>query len=214
MDETIAHLRESVTLPLYNSIKIVSRKRPVVSPEKYLPFKPDEDDIPPMAPFGTGYRYHVSGLVHDYTGFPATSNHQEIERLLTRLHRKIKRQQNELTYYSELFINDADTVVVACGSVARSAAAAVKKARKKGVKAGLLALKTIWPFPAELVARVVGGKTVKRIIIPEMNTGQLEGEVRKILGNDERILGLHQLDGRLILPDTIFSALNGEKPYA
>ena len=214
MDETIAHLRESVTLPLYNSIKVVSRKRPVVSPEKYLPFKPDEDDIPPMAPFGTGYRYHVSGLVHDYTGFPATSNHQEIERLLTRLHRKIKRQQNELTYYSELFTNDADTVVVACGSVARSAAAAVKKARKKGVKAGLLALKTIWPFPAELVARVVGGKTVKRIIIPEMNTGQLEGEVRKILGNDERILGLHQLDGRLILPDTISSALNGEKPYA
>ena len=56
--------------------------------------------------FGTGYRYHVSGLLHDYTGFPATSNHQEIERLLTRLHRKIKRQQNELTHYSELFAND------------------------------------------------------------------------------------------------------------
>ena len=84
------------------------------------------------------------------------------------MHRKLNGSKNELTYYSELFTNDADTVVVACGSVARSAAAAVKKARKK-VKAGLLALK---PFGLSLQNWSPGLSAVnsKRIIIPEMNT--------------------------------------------
>ena len=206
MDETIAHLRESVTLPEYDSIKVVSRKKPVASPEKYLPYKPDGDDIPPMAPFGTGYRYHVTGLVHDHSGFPTTNNHEEVENLLTRLDRKIKRNQKELTYYSELFLEDADMVVIACGASARSAAAGVKEARKKGIKAGLLALKTIWPFPEDLVARVAEGK--KRVIVPEMNMGQLIGEVKKVMGNDRRLTGLQQFDGRLFLPGKIVSSLS------
>lgn len=205
LDETIGHLRESITVPDYNDIKVFDRKKPVASPEKYLPYKPDQDDIPPMASFGTGYRYHVTGLVHDYTGFPATGDHEEIDKLLTRLDGKIKRNQDELNYYSELFLEDAEMVVIACGSVARSAAAAVKEARAKGVKAGLLTLKTIWPFPEKLVAKVTEGK--KRVIVPEMNMGQLVGEVKKILGSDKKLIGLTQYDGRLFLPGKIVSSL-------
>lgn len=74
VDETIGHLRESVDLSKYEKIKIVNRQIPYVSPEKYLPYAAEDNEPPKMAPFGEGYRFHVTGLVHDESGFPCTSN--------------------------------------------------------------------------------------------------------------------------------------------
>ena len=53
----------------------------------------------------------------------------------------------------------------------------VKQAREKGIKAGLLRLITIWPFPEELISK--HAKQVKVIIVPEMNYGQIVREVER-----------------------------------
>ena len=65
MDEIIGHMRERVELPEISEIEIIDRKKPTVSREKYLPYKADDDLIPPMAYYGDGYRFHVTGLAHE-----------------------------------------------------------------------------------------------------------------------------------------------------
>ena len=52
-------------------MKYIIEKNLHVVQEEYIPYKVKEGDIvPEMASFGEGYRFHVTGLVHDETGFP------------------------------------------------------------------------------------------------------------------------------------------------
>jgi len=212
LDETIAHLRESVDLGKYREIRIVNRQLPRVSPEKYLPYAAEENEAPPMIPFGEGYRYHVTGLVHDETGFPCTGNNTAIEKLLRRLNGKIKAHLGEILLFKELLTEDAEYLIIAYGAVARSAAEAVKLARNEGVKAGLLQMQTLWPFDADFIYKKTSQK--KTVFVPEMNLGQYAGEVRKAVGNTVPVIPIPQVDGMLIHPRKILAYLRGEEKYA
>ncbi len=212
LDETIGHLRESVDLEKYREIRIVNRQLPRVSPEKYLPYAAEENEAPPMIPFGEGYRYHVTGLVHDETGFPCTGNNTAIEKLLRRLNGKIKAHLEEILLFRELLTEDAEYLIIAYGAVARSAAEAVKLARNEGVKAGLLQMQTLWPFDADFIYKKTSQK--KTVFVPEMNLGQYAGEVRKAIGNTVPVIPIPQVDGMLIHPRKILAYLRGEEKYA
>lgn len=203
LDEVIGHMRERVELPEPNEIEIVNRKRPTVSPEEYQAYKPDEDGVPPMAPFGEGYYYHVTGLFHDYKGLPASGSAITSESL-KRLHTKIDRAKDEVTLYTEHFMDDAEIAVVSYGGSARVALAAVKAARAQGVKAGLLKLITIWPFPGHLIEKIA--KTSKKIIVPEMNYGQLVTEIERYTERDQ-VVSVTRYDGELFKPDEILAPI-------
>ncbi|MBO8138862.1 MAG: 2-oxoacid:acceptor oxidoreductase subunit alpha, partial [Desulfotomaculum sp.] len=69
LDEVVGHMREKVELPEQDEVKIINRKVPNVEPYLYVPYRAGEDKVPPMASFGSGYRYHVTGLIHDENGF-------------------------------------------------------------------------------------------------------------------------------------------------
>jgi len=176
-DEIVAHMWEKVIIPPRDKIKIVNRKKPNVPPEKYMPFMPDEDLVPPMACFGEGYRFHATGLTHDERGFPRTSSSEVQSKLVKRLCDKIQNNSDKIIRVQEVMLDDAEIVVVAYGIVARAALSAIKKAREKGMKAGLLRLITLWPFPEKQVAKAA--KHAKTIIVPEMNYGQLVREVER-----------------------------------
>jgi len=212
LDETIGHLRESVNLDRYHNIKIASRKTPWVSPEKYLPFQAEGDQPPPMAPFGEGYRYHVTGLVHDETGFPCAGNHAAIEKLLLRLDKKITGHMETTTLYNEVLTDDADHLVIAFGASARSAAGAVKIARKEGIRAGLLQLQTLWPFPEKLIREKTWEK--KSVLIPEMNLGQYAREIKKVVSDKTSVVTIYQVDGSLFHPNKIMAYFRGEEKHA
>jgi 2-oxoglutarate ferredoxin oxidoreductase subunit alpha len=94
-----------------------------------------------------------------------------------RLCDKIRRNEDKIIRVEEVMLDDADVVVVAYGIVARAALSAVRKAREKGVKAGLLRLVTLWPFPQNHVARIA--ESAKKIVVPEMNCGQMVREVER-----------------------------------
>lgn len=176
-DEIVAHMWEKVVIPAPDKIKTVNRKKPTVSRDEYLPFKPDEDLVPPMACFGEGYRFHATGLTHDEHGFPKTSSSEVQAKLVRRLCEKIGRNADKIIRVEEVMLDDAEVVVVAYGIVARAALSAVRKAREAGIKAGLLRLVTLWPFPEKHVAKVA--RKVKAIVVPEMNCGQLVREVER-----------------------------------
>jgi Pyruvate:ferredoxin oxidoreductase and related 2-oxoacid:ferredoxin oxidoreductases, alpha subunit len=70
LDEVIGHMRESVVLPPKDRLRIINRIRPTVPPEWYKHYQKDPKYISPIANFGEGYRFHVTGLAHDENGFP------------------------------------------------------------------------------------------------------------------------------------------------
>ena len=177
-DEVIAHMWEKVIIPPAEEIKIVNRKKPNTPPEKYLPFMPDDDLVPPMACFGEGFSFHATGLTHDEHGYPKTSSSEVQQKLVKRLCEKIRKNADKIVKVQEVMVEDAEVVVVAYGIVARAALSAVKKAREAGIKAGLLRPITIWPFPEKHVAKIA--EHAKKIVVPEMNCGQLVREVERV----------------------------------
>ena len=207
LDEVIAHMREKVEVPASEDIEVINRKKPTVPPEEYLPFKPDEDGVPPMANFGEGYRYHITGLIHNYKGLP-TSNSQEINAFIRRLHDKIQKNIKDIIIYQKYSLDDAKIALIAYGSVARAAERTVKLAREKGLKVGLLKLLTIWPFCFEEVNRLA--KQVDLIIVPEMNLGQMVLEVERASQGKCRVVPYGRVDGELINPLEILEKIQEE----
>jgi len=207
LDEVIAHMREKVEVPASEDIEVINRKKPTVPPEEYLPFKPDEDGVPPMANFGEGYRYHITGLIHNYKGLP-TSNSQEINAFIRRLNDKVQKNIKDIIIYQKYSLDDAKIALIAYGSVARAAERTVKLAREKGLKVGLLKLLTIWPFCFEEVKRLA--KQVDLIIVPEMNLGQMVLEVERASQGKCRVVPYGRVDGELINPLEILEKIQDE----
>lgn len=176
-DEIVAHMWERVVIPHASEIRTVNREKPRTTPDKYRPFAPDSNLIPPMACFGEGYRFHATGLTHDERGYPKTQDSEVQSKLVSRLCEKIRKNAGRIIRVEEVMLGDADIVVVAYGIVARAALSAVRKARESGIKAGLLRLVTLWPFPERRVAEAA--ERAKLMVVPEMNCGQLVREVER-----------------------------------
>ena len=175
MDEVVGHLREKVVLP--DHVDVSPRRQPKKTrAEGYEPFTPDEDLVPNVADFGKGYHIHVTGLIHDDTGFPVGSP-AITEQSIRRLHEKIDRAGEEIIHTECSFMDDAEYAVVAFGGTARTAYEAVRAARARGEKVGLVRLITIWPFADKAIAALA--QKVKGILVAEMNYGQVVGEVRR-----------------------------------
>jgi len=203
-DETVCHLSERIVIPDKSEIKLAERKRPEVSPDKYLPYINDETDIPPMADFGSGYRYHVTGLSHEETGFP-TNDSKVIDLMYRRINRKIERYKDEIIAYKETDTKDAEILVLSYGGTARSAKNACVTAREEGIKVGFMNLKTIWPFPYERVCEL--GKKCKKVLVPEMNLGQISLEVERAVKSDSDVISISRVDGNVHEPIEILEVI-------
>jgi len=204
LDEIIAHVNERVEFSADEKIDIWERKRPDVPPEKYLPYKHTESDIPPMVSFGEGYRFHVTGLVHDETGFP-TNYQPEIVKFLTRLNRKIDRYADEIIQVTEEYQEGARLGIFAYGSSSRSAKRAVLLAREKGIKVNFIRPNVLWPFPKKHVAKLA--EICDYIIVPEMNLGQMAHEVEWAAAGKADVLKVNRIDGEPIKPSEILDVI-------
>jgi len=203
MDEVIGHMREKVELPNPDDIEIYDRKKPTCEPEDYMPYRvKDGDIVPEMSSIGDGYRCHVTGLVHDESGFP-TNDGNIAERLITRLVRKIEDNVDDIVQYEEYKLEDADEVIVAYGSTARSVKAAIEILREKGKKIGLFRPITIWPSPKKQLEELA--KKANRITVVEMNLGQYYLEVERIAGKYTEVAKFGRVNGELISPEDIIS---------
>jgi 2-oxoglutarate ferredoxin oxidoreductase subunit alpha len=203
-DEVVGHMREKVDLTEVKPEDIMNREMPTVPPEWYEPFGNPPSDVPALAPFGEGYRYHITGLLHDPRGFP-TSRLDEIQPWLDRIFRKIDRNLDEICLWEEDAIEDARVLVIAYGSTARSAQQAIKIARARhGRKVGLLRLKTLWPFPEAVVERAA--EHVQRVIVAEMNLGQIALEVERVVGR-AKVVRVGRADGQIVTPSQIVDAM-------
>lgn len=204
LDEIVGHMRERVELPPEDSVRVVNRIKPVEAPETFRPYKPGPNLVPPLPAFGDGYHFHVTGLAHDESGFP-TSRGEEAERLVRRLHAKIENREPAVARAEEWQVEDAQIVVVAAGSVARSARAAVREARARGIRAGLLRPITAWPFPEKAVREAA--RRAAAMIVAELNLGQIVREVERVSGGGTKIVPLNRVDAELITPAQILERI-------
>ncbi|NBI06601.1 2-oxoacid:acceptor oxidoreductase subunit alpha [Senegalia massiliensis] len=211
LDEVIGHLREKIEIPNKEEIEIFDRVKPSCEPKDYKPYRVEENDlVPKMASFGEGYRYHVTGLVHDETGFP--SNDSKIaEELVNRLVNKVEDNIEDIANYEEYMLDDADIAIVAYGATARSAKSAVNEARENGLKVGLFRPITIWPFLTKQIKELT--KKVKKILVVEMNLGQYLIEVERAADKGATIYRYNKINGQLISPDEIIKKIK-EDIYA
>jgi 2-oxoglutarate ferredoxin oxidoreductase subunit alpha len=203
-EEVIGHCRERVFLPDISEINVISRKKPPVGLARYKPYEPDDDGVPPMANFCEGYRYHVTGLTHDESGGP-TTDAGVAERLINRLNDKVMDHLEEIIMTESLMTEDAEIIVIAYGATSRSARRAVKIAREKGIKAGLFRPITIWPFPVKEVAALC--RQAHTIIVPELNLGQLIGEVERVARSETNVIGVNRVTGEMITPEEILKSI-------
>ncbi|MFX1376885.1 MAG: 2-oxoacid:acceptor oxidoreductase subunit alpha [Promethearchaeota archaeon] len=163
---------------IHSNIELVERKKPQVPPENYKPFEVfDKDLVPGMAIAGTDYSFYVTGLTHDIEGNPQMTP-EAAEVLIKRLCEKIRKARPQINDWEEDYLEDSDIVILAYGINARGIPEVIKKARQKGHKVGLVRLKSLWPFPDELMERI-GKMGVSKVIVCEMNNGMIIREVQR-----------------------------------
>ena len=193
-EEAIGHLRERMEVK--PTIQIFDRAKKPGAP----PFGTNQDDgIPPMPAFGEGERLLVTGSTHNEFGIRKTDDPEVHANLVARINNKILKHRESIIKTEPYYLDDAEIIVVAYGFTARSSLFAVDRLRKEGKKVGLLRLKTIWPFADGIIHQI--GRVAKKLFVPEMNRGQVRGEIMKYVGCE--VIPYNQTNGDIIHPHEI-----------
>ncbi|WP_419787034.1 2-oxoacid:acceptor oxidoreductase subunit alpha [Pseudodesulfovibrio sp.] len=200
-DETMGHMRETLTIPEEGELPVVERLKTDVKPGvNYHPYLAREDGRLPMSDYGEEHRFNVTGLYHDIWGFP-TENPDQVAKLLHHLVDKIETHASELAMWKEFYLDDAEEVLISYGGPARSARHLVESRRQRGHKIGLLELQTIWPFPKEVVREKT--RNAKHVFVVELNMGQVTAQVKQAVDNPDQVFLVNRLDGVLVTPTDI-----------
>lgn len=203
-DEVVGHLSERVVIPKARAIETTKRPRAKGRRDRFKPFQPGKGGIAPMAAAGAGYAVHVTGLTHDERGYPDMSPDGQ-EKMLGWLTDKIRNNLDRIIQTESYRLDDAEIAVISYGISARSSLAAVDEARELGIKAGLLRLITVWPFPEQMILELA--ERMKALVTVELNLGQIHLEVqRSAMGRAPAYLVGHP-GGAVIAPERIIELL-------
>jgi len=199
LDEFIGHMREIVSFP--KRVEVYHRQRPRTAPADYVHYAEDNNYNAPYASFGEGYAIHFTGLNHRPDGFPINDRptiRWNNQRLLAKI-------EDNLAYLEDNFIEDdpkAETLLVSFGSAARSAYEAKMLAERPLAYMRLL---TVWPFPDATLRRLARNR--KRVVVVEMNEGQLCREVARVTGAETELVSVTRNDGSMVSPQEVLEAL-------
>jgi 2-oxoglutarate/2-oxoacid ferredoxin oxidoreductase subunit alpha len=203
-DEMIGHLSERVIIPDVKTIQTVSRPRPKGKKARFNPYEPGPNGVAPMAAAGDGYHIHVTGLTHDQRGYPVMTVEAQ-EWMMDQIVGKIHRHLEDIIRTEAYRLDDADIVVVSYGVSARTSLAAVDEARDQGIKAGLLRLITVWPFPEKQIRALAD--RVKGFVTVELNLGQIHLEVERCAAGRAPTFLVGHVGGTIIPPEDVIRAL-------
>jgi 2-oxoglutarate/2-oxoacid ferredoxin oxidoreductase subunit alpha len=204
-DEVVGHMSERVIIPEAKEIKLMPRPTPAAGPkDRFKPFEPGVNGVAPMANAGEGYKIHVTGLTHDERGYPVMTVEAQMS-MMERIMNKFSKNLDKIIKTESHRIEDADIVVVSYGVSARTALAAVEDARERGIKAGLLRLITVWPFPAELIGQLAA--RVKGFVTVEQNLGQMHLEVQRAIAGKAPAYLVGHAGGSLISPEQVMDVI-------
>jgi 2-oxoglutarate ferredoxin oxidoreductase subunit alpha len=204
LDECVGHMTEKVVIPEAEKIEITPRRYTKKEPGDFHLFEPAEDLVPDMVKAGEGYRFHVTGLTHDERGYPSMTVDTQ-HKLINRLKDKLKPFTNGRAIFEAEHLDDAEVVVVSYGITSRVAQRAIEMARAQGILAGKFRLISAWPFPEQHIHDLAG--KVKAFVVPELNLGQMVGEVERSAAGQAKVVGVPHAGGTVHNPDVILKAI-------
>lgn len=101
-----------------------------------------------------------------------------LEEVNLRLQAKYRHIEESEARFATYQTDDAEVLLLAFGTSARVCRAAVNGLRRAGIRAGLFRPITLWPFPAEQLRLTAEEAGARRVLVVEMNAGQMVEDVR------------------------------------
>jgi 2-oxoglutarate ferredoxin oxidoreductase subunit alpha len=208
-DGEVGHMREKITMPDFKDVRYTLRKKAKGKKKDFYPFADhDGTKIPQMATFGEGYHTYATGLTHIERGYPSTDKQHDHDRLVRRLCEKIRDNVDKLTDVEKDYVGKRSDVAVVCyGVSSRPVRHAVKELRRKGKKIDILRIRTVWPFPYKEVEALA--RRTKRIVVPEMNLGQIVNVVEQAVKGQVPVKLVPKIGGVIHEPAEITKAIQG-----
>ena len=201
-DETIGHVREKITVPPLEQIEVVDRKKPKPGDKAFFGL----EEVAPMPSVGEGFNVAVTASTHDEYGVRFTQDAQVHRRIVGRLNAKINDHADDIVEVENYNVDKCKVGIVSYGCTSRAVYEAVERAEAEAIKVGFVRLKTIWPFADKAVAKLA--KSAERIIVPEMNLGQVYREVQRVACKSE-VVPLNKIGGgELITPEELFAKIS------
>ena len=114
-------------------------------------------------------------------------------------------EENEVMY-EEYMMDDAEFCIVAFGIAARVAKNAIKQAREKGIKAGMIRPITLWPFPKAALAKAA--EKVRAFISVELSMGQMIDDVELSIRCKKPVILCSRVGGMIPTPENVLAALD------
>jgi 2-oxoglutarate ferredoxin oxidoreductase subunit alpha len=200
-DETIGHVREKITMPPLGQIEVVDRKKPKPGDKAFFGL----EEVAPMPSVGEGFNVAVTASTHDEYGVRFTQDAQVHRRIVGRLNAKINDHVDYIVEVENYNVDKCKVGIVSYGCTSRAVYEAVERAEAEAIKVGFVRLKTIWPFADKAVSKLA--KSAERIIVPEMNLGQVYREVQRVACKSE-VVPLNKIGGgELITPEELFAKI-------
>jgi 2-oxoglutarate ferredoxin oxidoreductase subunit alpha len=200
-DETIAHVREQIIIPPLEDVEIVNRRKPETGDKAFFGM----EEVAPMPSVGEGFNVAVTASTHDEYGVRFTQDAAVHRRMVGRLNAKINDHTDDIIEVETRNVDNCKIGVVSFGCTSRAVYEAIENAEAKGIEVGHVRLKTIWPFPEKAVKRL--GESADKIIVPEMNLGQISREVQRAACKSE-IIPLDKIGGgELITPEEVLAEI-------
>jgi len=200
-DETIGHVREKITVPSIERIEIIERKKPKPGDKAFFGL----EEVAPMPSVGEGFNVAVTASTHDEYGVRFTQDAQVHRRIVGRLNAKINDHADDIVEVENYNVDKCKVGIVSYGCTSRAVYEAVERAEAEAIKVGFVRLKTIWPFADKAVAKLA--KSAERIIVPEMNLGQVYHEVQRVACKS-KVVPMNKIGGgELITPEELFEKI-------
>jgi len=170
----------------------------MMEPAELPPFQPIKTEIPDWGVRGIpGRGKHVLTSINidppaqERTNIRLMTRWQEIE-------------ANEVRYKG-YYLEDAEYLVVGYGTAGRISLSAVRAAREKGIKVGLLRPISLAPFPYKVVENLT--EQVKALLVVEMNNGQMLEDVRLAVANRKPIAFYGRMGGMVPFADDVLQEI-------
>ncbi|MBX5320677.1 MAG: 2-oxoacid:acceptor oxidoreductase subunit alpha [Candidatus Bathyarchaeota archaeon] len=201
-DEVTAHMRERVVIPPIKKVEIINRKKPKRGDKAFFGL----EEVPPMPSVGEGFNVAVTGSTHNEYGIRFTADPLVHRKLVERLNGKIQNHIGEIADVESYKIDDCQIGIVSYGCTSRAIYDVIEAAETKGVKVGYVRLKTLWPFPDEIIKKLA--ETANKIIVPEMNLRQIFYEVKRAAEGQAQVIPMNKIGGgELITPEELLDKI-------
>ena len=132
-------------------------------------------------------------------------NPQELEDLVIARYERYAEIKEKHQMAEEYLADDADIIIVAYGSSSRVARSAIDKARKEGIKVGLVRPITLWPFPEKAILK--HAEHARVMLSVEMSMGQMVDDIRLVVNGKVPVEFYGRTGGMIPTPKEVYDQI-------